>query len=176
MPAALSLDEPTFHITLGCRPLFTRDSQIRSLASWEYRQKPHPRRAEDFNEVFPVAIVEFRMRDIEAMANEPISVVFLLTQFDGSHIVQGQVHVEGEEHAERNEKEHADQVDDQHYKIFEQERGSVHDGSEGVDQTACHSSKNKAQASNCIEKKEKEKFVVSMANAVRNPWAMVIHS
>eukprot|EP00469_Lotharella_globosa_P010765 CAMPEP_0167788618 /NCGR_PEP_ID=MMETSP0111_2-20121227/10148_1 /TAXON_ID=91324 /ORGANISM="Lotharella globosa, Strain CCCM811" /LENGTH=191 /DNA_ID=CAMNT_0007680531 /DNA_START=335 /DNA_END=910 /DNA_ORIENTATION=+ len=110
------------------------------------------------------------------MANEPITVVLLLAKLDCGHVVQREVHVEGEEHAQGDEEEHADQVDNEHDEIFKQERGRVHDRTEGVDQAACHSSKNKAQAGNCIEKQEEEKLVVAMSNTVRNPWAMVVHS
>jgi len=34
--------------------------------------------------------------------------------------------VEGEEHAQGDEEEHADQVDNEHDEIFKQERGRVH--------------------------------------------------
>jgi len=66
----------------------SRSPQIRSLAPWEYRQEPHPRWAEDFSEVVPVAVVEFCVRDEEAMANEPITVVLLLAKLDCGHVVQ----------------------------------------------------------------------------------------
>jgi len=91
------------------------------------------------------------MSHIETMHNEWVGIVLLLTKLNRCHVVQSQVHVEGEEHAQSDEKEQAQEVDNLNEEVFQQEGCGVHNRAECVNKTTSHSSKNKSQACNCIE-------------------------